>query len=47
MVDITQDKISEVVDASTERIQNLIYVVRGRQVMIDCDLAMLYNVETI
>lgn len=46
MVDITQDKISEVVDVSTERIQNLIYVVRGRQVMIDSDLAMLYNVET-
>ena len=29
-----------------DKIQNLIYVVRGKQVMIDSDLAMLYNVET-
>lgn len=27
-------------------IQNLIYVARGKQVMLDCDLAMLYQVET-
>ena len=27
-------------------IQNLIYVVRGKQVMVDCDLAVLYKVET-
>ncbi len=28
------------------KIQNLIYVIRDRQVMVDSDLAMLYNVET-
>jgi len=27
-------------------IKNLIYVVRGKQVMLDSDLAMLYQVET-
>ena len=32
------------VEASTEQIQNLIYVIRGKQVMIDSDLAMLYRV---
>ncbi len=29
-----------------ENIQNLIYTIRGRQVMIDSDVAMLYNTET-
>ena len=29
-----------------ERIENLIYEVRGKQVMLDRDLAKLYNVET-
>lgn len=28
------------------QIQNLIYIVRGKQVMLDSDLAMLYQVET-
>ena len=27
-------------------IENMIYEIRGRQVMPDCDLAKLYNVET-
>ena len=27
-------------------IENMIYEIRGRQVMLDCDLAKLYNVET-
>ena len=27
-------------------IQSLIYVIRGQQIMLDCDLAMLYQVET-
>lgn len=31
---------------STTYIQNLVYVVRNKQVMLDCDLAMLYQVET-
>ena len=29
-----------------QNIQNLIYVIRGQRVMIDFDLAMLYEVET-
>lgn len=29
-----------------EKIENLIYEVRGKQVMLDRDLARLYNVET-
>ena len=29
-----------------ETIQNLVYVVRGKQVMLDSDLARLYQVET-
>ena len=28
------------------QIQNLIYVIRGQRVMLDSDLAMLYEVET-
>ena len=34
------------VDSTEERIENLIHYVRGQQVMIDSDLALLYNVET-
>jgi hypothetical protein len=30
----------------TEKIQRLIYVVRGRQVLTDSDLAVLYQAET-
>ncbi|MCL2141426.1 MAG: ORF6N domain-containing protein [Methanimicrococcus sp.] len=36
--------ISSVV--TTNKIQSFIYVVRGQQIIIDSDLAMLYNVET-
>ena len=32
--------------ADPQNIKNLIYVVRGQQVMLDSDLAMLYQVET-
>lgn len=32
--------------AETKDIKNLIYIVRGKQVMLDSDLAMLYQVET-
>ena len=28
------------------QVQNLIYVIRGQRVMLDCDLARLYEVET-
>ena len=38
-----QTQIS-VVEAGT--IQGMIYVIRGKQVMLDSDLAMLYQVET-
>ena len=31
---------------SETTIMNLIYVIRGQQVMLDSDLAMLYQVET-
>lgn len=30
----------------TENIKNLIYTIRGKQVMIDSDVAMLYHYET-
>ena len=29
-----------------QNIQNLIYIIRGQRVMLDFDLAMLYEVET-
>ena len=32
--------------AEAKSIKNLIYFVRGQQVMLDSDLAMLYQVET-
>ena len=32
--------------ADTKDFKSLIYVVRGQQVMLDSDLAMLYQVET-
>lgn len=35
-----------IVDSTEEKIENLIHHVRGQQVMIDSDLALLYNVET-
>lgn len=34
------------IEISADAIKNLIYVVRGQQVMLDSDLAMLYQVET-
>lgn len=34
------------IEISEVKIKNLIYVVRGQQVMMDSDLAMLYQVET-
>ena len=35
-----------VVKYETENIKNLIYTIRGKQVMLDSDVAMLYNYET-
>lgn len=39
-------RVSAKVDYTEEKIENLIYYIRGQQVMIDSDLAVLYNVET-
>ena len=41
---MTEDKNLTIVD--NKEIKNMIYTFRGRQVMIDRDLAYLYNVET-
>ena len=38
--------MNEIVLEKTEIIKNLIYEIRGRQVMLDSDLAKLYQVET-
>lgn len=37
------DEYKEITETT---IKNLIYVIRGQQVMLDSDLAMLYQVET-
>ena len=39
-------KINEIAPASETVIRSLIYTVRGQQIMLDSDLAMLYQVET-
>ena len=41
---MTEDKNLAIVD--NREIQNIIYTIRGKQVMVDRDLAYLYNVET-
>jgi hypothetical protein len=43
-----QEQTTDIIPAITEtkEIKSLIYVVRGQQVMLDSDLAMLYKVET-
>ena len=33
-------------EISNEQIKRLIYTIRGKQVMLDSDVAMLYNYET-
>lgn len=38
--------VPTVADKTEEKIENLIHYIRGEQVMLDSDLAMLYNVET-
>ena len=46
-VDLSDNiNVPVMVDSLEERIENLIHYVRGQQVMIDSDLALLYNVET-
>ena len=38
--------MNEVIKTDDIKIENLIYEIRGKQVMIDSDLAKLYHVET-
>ena len=44
--DTTNTQQSAIVPATDTQIRDLIYVIRGQQVMLDRDLAMLYDVET-
>ncbi len=43
---INSSPLSESSDSGLMPIENLIYVIRGQQVMLDSDLARLYGVET-
>ena len=46
-VDLSDNiNVPVIVDSTEENIENLIHYVCGQQVMIDSDLALLYNVET-
>lgn len=45
-ITIQENKQLPDIEISEVTIKNLIYVVRGQQVMLDSDLAMLYQVET-
>ena len=38
--------LNEVVVNDEKRIENMIYEIRGKYVMVDSDIARLYNVET-
>lgn len=40
------NKLSSQNEITNEEIKNLIYTIRGKQVMLDSDVAMLYNYET-
>ncbi len=39
-------EITNNLEFSAENIQNLIYTIRGKQVMLDSDVVMLYQCET-
>lgn len=41
---VVEDNV--LIEDSVVKIQNMIYVIRGKQVMLDSDLALLYQVET-
>ena len=43
---IEENKNSNIVEYKSENIKNLIYTIRGKQVMLDSDVAMLYHYET-
>ena len=38
--------MNEIIEKENVKIENLIYVIRGKQVMLDRDLAILYQIET-
>ena len=38
--------MNEIVDKDVINIENMIYEIDGKEVMLDSDLAKLYNVET-
>ena len=38
--------MNNVINKNDVKIENMIYEIRGKQVMLDSDLAKLYNVET-
>ena len=40
------DKVNNIVVSNNIKIENMIYEIRGKKVMLDSDLAKLYNVET-
>jgi len=46
VADTKKPVVTEIITTSDNMIQNLIYNIRGQQVMMDSDLAMLYQVET-
>ena len=41
-----ENKLTIQNELTNEEIKNLIYTIRGKQVMLDSDVAMLYNYET-
>lgn len=41
-----ENNVSEMIKIDNQKIQGLIFVIRGKQVMLDSDLALLYQVET-
>ncbi len=43
---VKEKAVIAVAEYSSDQIRNLIYIIRGVQVMLDSDLAMLYQVET-
>ncbi len=45
-IELREVENQKVPAVSVQSVQSLIYVIRGRQVMLDSDLAMLYQVET-
>ncbi|QKT05740.1 ORF6N domain-containing protein [Mycoplasma sp. OR1901] len=44
--DISHDEVNALSEVNVDAIKDLIYTIRGKQIMIDRDLAMLYKVET-